>query len=141
MDYLNFYLEIYMIKFYSLVNTGNNNDSNLNRQISHNLSNFVNHEEIIKLILLIKNIKFLENENSTRNLILKLVNFLKLYFSEVCIGGNSQEIITTLCECFESIRHINLLPSDLISEFYKFYIQILISSGKVQTAEIILKHL
>jgi hypothetical protein len=130
-DYINFYLEFFLLPMV----TKNYGHLQINLQNSHPQND--KHEEILKILILLKNIKFLENENSTRNLISNFLNLLKHYNSEI----HNLENVIIICQVFDLIKNKHLLPHDLISDFYKFYIHNLINNNSFESAENVLKNL
>jgi hypothetical protein len=117
-DYLNFYIEHFLM---SEKMKNNNNVSDT--------SDFI-YAELIKIINLLKNIKFNENDSSTKNLLINLVS--------VCKNFSNQHLLT-ICESIDSLKFKFNLPFEIISELYKIYIQILIENNSAQKAEEIIK--
>ncbi len=146
MEYLSFYIEFFLHS-----NSQFNNGKKLGEFLPSAKNTFAlkeNHcEEILKIIILIKNIKFIENDNSTRNAITNFLNALKNIHLAMKCGETSQthseniQNVLMICQGFDSLKFKILLPFDLISEFYKFYIQILQNCGSLNEAENVLKNL
>lgn len=119
-EYLNFYIDNYLIK-------------NNNKKFEENAKILI--EEIFKIILLIKNVKFIQNDNDTRNLFINLLILLKNNIDSQFSTDN----MALFFEGFESISYKNMLSNEIISEFYKIYVKFLMSIGDFSKSEEIIK--
>jgi hypothetical protein len=105
-DYLNFYLE--------------------------NLSLDITSESLTNLLLLVTKVKFINNDTSTRNFFICLLNKYKTFTA-------SNQFSSNFFAYFENIKNKSLLPAEIINEYFKAYIQQLLDIGNVIKAENLLK--
>ncbi len=115
-DYLNFYLESFLCPL-------DEHDEK--------------YQQLIKSLILLKNIRFID-DSSTRILISNILNMMKNFEKN---ASRNKDVLLNMCQVFNGIRYKNLLNTEMIFDFYKFYIFKLIETNNIEHSENILKNL
>ena len=95
-------------------------------------------DQIIQILFLLKNVKFIENDNNYLNIFFNhLLNFLKINENDLTL----KESIFKLFDCVHNIKYKSLISNEIILDFNRLYINILIESHQFKKADGIMNEL